>query len=77
MAAFSALRTMPSLLPGERGTAVPMIVSITWVKCFSARFQSGSASGPPRSCLIIDLVVGRGELTDAAWDRIAPMLPGV
>lgn len=34
---------------------------------------------PPdtRTCLIIDLVVGRGELTDAAWERIAPLLPGV
>ncbi|MFI1839406.1 hypothetical protein, partial [Streptomyces olivaceoviridis] len=31
----------------------------------------------PRPCLIIDLVVGRGELTDAAWERIAPLLPGV
>ncbi|MEU8825697.1 IS5 family transposase [Streptomyces sp. NPDC048636] len=30
-----------------------------------------------RACLIIDLVVGRGELTDAAWGRIAPLLPGV
>ncbi|MGA5559527.1 hypothetical protein ACPCSA_34500, partial [Streptomyces lavendulocolor] len=30
-----------------------------------------------RSCLIIDLVVGRGELTDAAWGRIARLLPGV
>ncbi|MFF9113827.1 hypothetical protein, partial [Streptomyces sp. NPDC014805] len=32
---------------------------------------------PARHCLIIDLVVGRGELTDAAWERIAPLLPGV
>ncbi|MEU0948567.1 hypothetical protein ABZ379_38720, partial [Streptomyces canus] len=31
----------------------------------------------PRPCLIIDLVVGQGELTDAAWERIAPLLPGV
>lgn len=31
----------------------------------------------PRHCLIIDLVVGRGELTDAAWERMAPLLPGV
>ncbi|MFI8192791.1 transposase, partial [Streptomyces sp. NPDC085946] len=22
-------------------------------------------------------MVGRGELTDAAWERIAPLLPGV
>ncbi|MER7484287.1 IS5 family transposase [Streptomyces sp. NPDC126510] len=27
--------------------------------------------------LIIDLVVGRGELTDAAWGRIEPLLPQV
>ncbi|WP_229881852.1 hypothetical protein, partial [Streptomyces viridiviolaceus] len=26
----------------------------------------------PRHCLIIDLVVGRGELTDEAWEQIAP-----
>jgi transposase len=26
---------------------------------------------------IIDFVVGRGELTDAAWERIAPLLPQV
>ncbi|SEE51526.1 Putative transposase of IS4/5 family [Streptomyces sp. 2131.1] len=31
----------------------------------------------PRRCLIIDLVVGRGGLTDVAWERIAPLLPGV
>ncbi len=30
----------------------------------------------PRACLIIDLVTGRGELTDAAWERIGPLLPG-
>ncbi|GAA1042254.1 hypothetical protein GCM10009566_43090 [Streptomyces murinus] len=35
-----------------------------------------SGAGPWR-CLMIDLVVGRGELTDAAWARIAPLLPGV
>ncbi|MFH8866617.1 transposase [Streptomyces griseus] len=27
--------------------------------------------------LIIDLVAGRGELTDAAWGRIEPLLPQV
>ncbi|MFE9132599.1 IS5 family transposase [Streptomyces sp. NPDC007355] len=27
--------------------------------------------------LIIDLVAGRGELTDAAWERIEPLLPRV
>ncbi|MFE7493027.1 hypothetical protein, partial [Kitasatospora sp. NPDC057541] len=30
-----------------------------------------------KACLIIDLVAGRGELTDAAWERIEPLLPQV
>ncbi len=34
-------------------------------------------SASARTYLIIDLVMGRGELTDAAWGRIAPLLPGV
>ncbi|MFE1264513.1 hypothetical protein ACFW5X_28790, partial [Streptomyces albogriseolus] len=38
---------------------------------------SGDHERHARPCLIIDLVVGRGELTDAAWERIAPLLPGV
>ncbi|MER7042930.1 transposase [Streptomyces microflavus] len=31
----------------------------------------------PIAGLIIDLVAGRGELTDAAWERIEPLLPRV
>jgi hypothetical protein len=38
--------------------------------------RAAFSGGRPWHCLIIDLVVGRGELTDAAWARIAPLLPG-
>jgi hypothetical protein len=51
------------------------------VSCSRSTTRLGAARlggrGGPRQCLIIDLVVGRGELTDAAWERIAPLLPGV
>lgn len=30
-----------------------------------------------RACLVIDLVEGRGELTDAAWEQLEPLLPKV
>ncbi|MFJ6774321.1 hypothetical protein ACIQOV_25760, partial [Kitasatospora sp. NPDC091257] len=30
-----------------------------------------------KACLIIDLVAGRGELTDVVWERIEPLLPQV
>lgn len=30
-----------------------------------------------RACLVIDLVVGQGELTDAVWEQIEPLLPQV
>ncbi|QDN84718.1 transposase [Streptomyces sp. S1D4-23] len=31
---------------------------------------------PTRACLIIELVVHRAELTDVAWERTEPLLPG-
>lgn len=30
-----------------------------------------------RACLVIDLVMGQGELTDAVWEQIEPLLPQV
>jgi transposase len=47
----------------------------------STRRQNGSKqparhAGRPRACLTIDLAVSRGELTEAAWEWIAPLLPG-